>query len=154
MTQAVIQLPDSPRNAAIASLRAAGESFRAIGRKIGVDPTTAMRVSHKNAELIEQKRQKQVRNVLQRFDDRHADALYSPLDARHIDAGNPESRTGAQSFGQMLIMAGYANKGSMRDMHIHGNVDASTNVDARSVKITESDEQLAARIAELRRRLG
>ena len=82
------------------------------------------------------------------------DAELDPmLDGLVASVKNPENRNQPMAARVLSEMSGLGGKG-MRDMHVHGDVNATTNVDARSVVIEESDADLEAKIAELRKRLG
>lgn len=151
----------SPQDATIAALRAEGQSLREIGRTAGMSQQTVMRRCQEQEQWIKDKQLQRTKEVLEQFGTSHPDAPkgsdgepYTPLDARHIDAATPDSKTGAQSFGQMLIMAGMASKGGMRDVHVHGDVNSVTNVDARSIVVEETDAELRAAADALRKRLG
>ena len=132
----------------IVSMIANGSSQADAARALKVSASTVSRVVRARERDIEEMR----REIQERVARKVLKGADKATQARLDDASDVESRTGPQSYRAVMEAVGVV--GGVRNIEIHGDVDASVSVvDARSVQLLAPEERHAA-LREARERLG
>ena len=137
------------RNAEIISRLAKGEIHREIADRFGISRQRVGQLKQENREVIRELQEQYRLRVFQKAIPR----LENMVGALCDSVEDPENRNQPQAMRALNETLGLAGKG-MRDFHVHGDVNTTTHVDARSVVIPESDEGIRERMRQLEARLG
>ena len=96
--------------------RASGDTFHAIAKRAGLAVSNVFHICSRHSEWIEAAKKRIAQNILENFD--------NPTVARLVDASNPESRTGPQSYRALAEVAGIIGRG----LQIGGDLTINTQV--------------------------